>query len=96
MPPKVLLIAVGVAVVAWVGLALHLETLGLRGGFEFDVAPAHLTAAELGLDILMRIIVSLVLLLAALWVVLSQRYQPTDRHWAYGIIGTVVGFWLHS
>ncbi|HSU07067.1 MAG TPA: hypothetical protein VLI93_15995 [Acetobacteraceae bacterium] len=44
----------------------------------------------------MRIGVSLVLLIAALWVILSKRYVPTDRHWAYGIIGSIVGYWLGS
>jgi hypothetical protein len=37
---------------------------------------------------------SFVLLVAALWVILSKRYGPTDRHWAYGIIGMIVGYWL--
>ena len=41
-----------------------------------------------------RVGISLVLLLAALWVILSKRYVPTDRHWAYGTIGTIVGYWL--
>jgi len=44
----------------------------------------------------MPVVVSLVLLIAALWVILSKRYTPTDRHWAYGSVGTIVGFWLHT
>ena len=44
----------------------------------------------------MQILISLALLGAALWVNLSGKYQTDDRHWAYGILGTVVGFWLHS
>lgn len=39
-------------------------------------------------------LISVVLLAAALWVILSQRYQATDKHWAYGTIGTLIGFWL--
>ena len=52
-------------------------------------SPASFTAADA-----MRILVSLFLLAAVLWVILSRRYGPTDRHWSYGVIGTVVGFWL--
>jgi hypothetical protein len=40
--------------------------------------------------------ISGVLLFAAVWRILSKRYTPTDRHWAYGTIGTLVGFWLGS
>jgi hypothetical protein len=39
-------------------------------------------------------IFSTVLLLAALVVILSKRYAPTDKHWAYATVGTIIGFWL--
>jgi hypothetical protein len=35
-----------------------------------------------------------VLLSGALFVVLSKLYTPTDKHWAYGTIGTLMGYWL--
>jgi hypothetical protein len=42
------------------------------------------------------VVISLIILLAALWVILSNRYPPKVEHWAYGIIGTIVGFWLRG
>jgi len=41
----------------------------------------------------MPLLVSVVLLGAAVWVILSQKYTPTDRHWAYG---NNRWFWLHT
>lgn len=34
------------------------------------------------------------LLGVGLYVILSKHYAPTDTNWAYGIVGTVFGFWL--
>jgi hypothetical protein len=44
----------------------------------------------------MRVAISGLLLLAALWIILSRRYASTEKHWAYGIIGTILGFWLRT
>lgn len=44
---------------------------------------------------IMQILLSLVVAIASLYVILSGRYAPKDKHWAYATIGTVVGFWLH-
>jgi hypothetical protein len=40
--------------------------------------------------------VSLIVLLAALFVILSKRYPPKVEHWAYATVGTVLGFWLRG
>jgi uncharacterized membrane protein YkvI len=37
---------------------------------------------------------SAILLLASLFVILRKDYGPKDKHWAYGTIGTLIGFWL--
>jgi len=44
---------------------------------------------------IMQFLLSLVVASASLYVILSRRYAPKDKHWAYATIGTVVGFWLH-
>jgi hypothetical protein len=44
--------------------------------------------------LIMQIIISLVLLGATLFIILAKKYQPKDKHWAYGTLGMVVGFWL--
>lgn len=43
---------------------------------------------------IMQICISALVLGAGLWVILSRQYQPTEKHWAYGAIGTIIGFWL--
>ena len=40
--------------------------------------------------------ISVIVLIASLWVIQSKKYTPTDRHWAYGALGTIVGYWLHK
>lgn len=53
-------------------------------------------AAVLSMREWVQIIISVVLLIASLFVVLSPKYGPKDKHWAYGTIGTLVGFWLRQ
>jgi hypothetical protein len=61
-------------------------------GGIFNSTAIHATGAT---D-LMPIVITATLLIAALWVILSRKYAPTEKHWAYGVIGTIVGFWLHT
>ncbi len=42
----------------------------------------------------MKISISVVLLGASVYVILSTKYGPKDKHWAYGTVGTLLGFWL--
>jgi hypothetical protein len=44
----------------------------------------------------MQIVVSVIVLAAGLWVMLSGRYDADVEKWAAGAIGTVVGFWLKA
>ena len=55
------------------------------GGGVFWVGPAKA---------IMAMLVSLVVLFAALYVILSKSYESDTQKWAYGVIGLVVGFWL--
>jgi len=43
-----------------------------------------------------QIVVSLAILGCALYIVLSHSYAEQEKHWAYGVIGTILGFWLKS
>ena len=36
---------------------------------------------------------SVMLLGASLFFILAERYGPKDKHWAYGTVGTIIGFW---
>src|SRR6266849_2308252 len=40
-----------------------------------------------------QMVLSVLLLAASLFVILSTRYGPKDKHWAYGTVGTLIGFW---
>jgi hypothetical protein len=42
----------------------------------------------------MQIVVSLALLGVGLYVILIKQYPPADNNWAYGAVGTVIGYWL--
>jgi len=42
----------------------------------------------------MQILLSLTLVSAGLFMILSGHYDPNSQHWAFATIGTVVGFWL--
>jgi len=42
----------------------------------------------------MQIAVSLCLLGAALYAILSLRYDVNTKHWAFATAGTILGFWL--
>jgi len=41
-----------------------------------------------------KLLISVALLACSLFVILSNKYGPKDKHWAYAAAGTVVGFWL--
>lgn len=43
-----------------------------------------------------RAALSAIILACALYVILSTRFQPREKNWAYGIVGTLVGYWLRT
>lgn len=44
--------------------------------------------------LLMQVVVTVTLLGSCLFVVLSEGYDANCKHWAFGTIGTLLGFWL--
>ena len=62
-----------------------LALLGLRGSAALVDNPA---AAWMAVGI------SLVVLAAGLYIVLSQKYSSDAQKWAFGIIGVIVGYWV--
>lgn len=59
-------------------------------------APAPEVPAVMSYPLTAQLVISAVLLVAALFVILTKKYPPQDKHWAYGALGTVVGFWLKA
>lgn len=49
---------------------------------------------HLSISMVIKGIVSFVLLLAALYVVLSKKYDEDTRKWAFSILSMVAGFWI--
>jgi hypothetical protein len=46
-------------------------------------------------NLVIQVFISAALLAAAVGAILSESYEITDKHWAFGAIGTVMGFWFH-
>jgi hypothetical protein len=46
--------------------------------------------------LIMMVIVSLLVLAGALYVILWGGYPDGTQKWAFGAVGTVVGFWLNE
>ena len=42
----------------------------------------------------MQVVLTLALGGAAIWIIMGTEYGPDDKKWAYGTLGTVVGYWL--
>jgi hypothetical protein len=40
------------------------------------------------------LIVSMMVLCVALYIIISTVYAVSDKNWAYGVVGTVIGYWL--
>jgi hypothetical protein len=68
--------------------------------FAVFALPASQVAGRLALvnnkqvQLIAQVVIGAVVLVASLFVILSEQYTPQDSHWAYGALGTVMGFWL--
>jgi hypothetical protein len=40
--------------------------------------------------------VSVLVLVFAMIIITSQKFTPDGEKWAYGMIGTIIGYWLNS
>ena len=47
-------------------------------------------------SVMMRVVLSSAALVAGLYVILKHSYAADDKKWGYGIVGTVVGYWLRA
>jgi hypothetical protein len=43
---------------------------------------------------IMQVVVTLALLVPCLLVIVSDSYDQNSKHWAFGTVGTILGFWL--
>jgi hypothetical protein len=84
----------GVIILADIGIGRIIYNMG--GKEFFDVYMFKKYPAISNAHILFQASITIALLLASLFVILTQRFSPTDRHWAFATIGTVIGFWLRG
>ena len=49
-----------------------------------------------GVKLWMRVAVSLLVLIVSLYVVVNPHSQSDQQKWAFGAIGTLLGYWLKS
>jgi hypothetical protein len=45
---------------------------------------------------IVQTLVSLAILGAAIYMILSRNYDAQNKHWAYAYAGTILGFWLRG
>jgi hypothetical protein len=59
---------------------------------------AHALIAKGGLLIppVVRLVGTFTVLTACLFVILSGGYDPNSKNWAFGTVGTILGYWLKS
>jgi hypothetical protein len=46
--------------------------------------------------LIMQAVVSSAILAASLFIILMRGFDSGTKHWAYGSVGMVVGYWLKS
>ena len=80
-PKYLFFVGIGVLVFS----TLRFSPTLMEGGGGISVSGVH--------DI-MQAVISVIVLCASLFVILSKRYASSDKHWAYTAIGTILGFWL--
>ena len=83
-----------------IGIALFALAVVALATIRFLAQPRRgaerLEAEALDPRLVMQIVISLVILAAGLWVILSKTYEHDTVKWAYGAVGIVIGFWLKA
>jgi len=53
-----------------------------------------MTFAAKDWNVLGRLVVSLLVLIVAFYIVLTNSYPDAHTKWAFGVIGIILGYWL--
>lgn len=74
------------------------ETRRLHSEFSDDAKKVgrEERSATLGHEDWMPIIVSIAVLASSLFIILSKGYEGDEQKWAFGIVGTILGYWLKT
>lgn len=70
-----------------------------KGRFNREIPLAREQASKIDPSVaaFMQVVISVAVLSSALYaLLLAHEVQPAMRDWAFGMIGTIVGFWLRT
>ncbi len=91
-------IAVGALILAVLAMLVYRvagDRLGLidrsKPGEYYHTHPGFIRVKNI-----MMVVVSLLVLGSALYVILSQAYEDATQKWAFGAVGSIIGFWLRA
>jgi hypothetical protein len=77
-------------------LALGVLIMSQSGLFSPVIGPGAAPVPPPGIEAWMPVLISFVLLFAAVWVILSGRYSDATQKWAFGAAGSILGYWLNT
>ena len=94
-----LVILVGIGTLAYIGLVAR--TTPVEGAMR-EVKPSARSADGLPASKatsfrtaqFVQIGITLLILASALFIILSKGYEEAEQKWAFGAIGTILGYWL--
>jgi hypothetical protein len=100
-----LFMLVGIVALAYIGLAAPARTGSSPKGEERDGDVQHsvkpreteggdATAPRSQPAQLVQIGITLLILGSALFIILSKGYADAEQKWAFGAVGTILGYWL--
>ena len=90
----VTLLAAAIPTIAKLGTYGFRKPLVGRNSRTIRIASICFRADTENSTLWMRIIVTLTVLLCALYTIFSKHYEADQQKWAFGVIGTVLGYWL--
>jgi anaerobic C4-dicarboxylate transporter len=64
--------------------------------WNYEAKPEFRELTQVSTKDVVQVIISVLLLAASIFVILSKKYAEKEQHWAYGTIGTLIGFWLKT
>ena len=79
---------------ALVVLKLLVRLGPITGGVSLPTPALFVVSESIRLG--MTFTVTILVLAASLYIILTKKYADADKKWAYGAIGTILGYWLGS
>lgn len=62
------------------------------GRSDYDITKPRMVTYNT--NTVMSVVVSLTILVASIYIILSSKYDEGTQKWAFGVIGSIIGFWF--